>query len=264
VVTDTKPDFLDIISVTVNPPAPHNPVITGNTIVIDFDDVDPIEFYVVTIVTRVNGLGRPPGGVNNVYLTTDSDPEPIFNDAASAMLNIPADPTTLPGTGFAPHRVTMLEPQPADIVYSDYGDLWLEIPALGVKTSIIGVPMSGTSWDVSWLGNKAGYLEGTAFPTWVGNSVITGHVYLADGNAGPFVNLRQLKYGNQVIVHAFGQKYVYEVREVLRVKPDDLSVLKHEEKSWVTLVTCQGYNWLNNTYRNRVAVRAVLISIEDE
>jgi LPXTG-site transpeptidase (sortase) family protein len=264
VITDTKPDFLDIILITIDPDPGILLTITGNQIEMNFGTINSTDHYTITIVTRVNGLGKPPGGVNNVYLTTSSEELVIPNDFSSAALSITAPAALLPSTGFAPLRVTMLGPQSDPIGYSDYGDLWLEIPSLGVKMPIVGVPMSGDTWDISWLGTDAGYLQGTAFPTWVGNSVLTGHVYLPTGKPGPFVNVSQLAYGNQINVHAYGQKYVYEVREVLRVKPDDLSVLKHEEKSWVTLLTCQVYNWVNNSYRYRIAVRAVLVSISDE
>ena len=67
---------------------------------------------------------------------------------------------------------------------------------------------------MTWLGNRAGWLNGTSYPTWDGNSVITGHVYLADGLAGPFLNIGKLKYGDRVIVHAYGKDYIYEVRSV--------------------------------------------------
>ena len=54
----------------------------------------------------------------------------------------------LPETGFAPVQVTLLAAQPANFAYQGYGDLWLEIPALGVEMSIVGVPKSGNGWDV--------------------------------------------------------------------------------------------------------------------
>ncbi|MEJ5223148.1 MAG: sortase, partial [Anaerolineales bacterium] len=80
---------------------------------------------------------------------------------------------------------------------------------------------------------------------------------------GPFVNLSKLKYGDQVIVNAFGQKYIYEVRSVLYLKPNDTaSALRHEDKAWITLLTCKDYDPASNTYRSRVAVRAVLIKVE--
>jgi len=44
------------------------------------------------------------------------------------------------------------------------------------------------------------------------------------------------------------------------VEPTDNSILKHEEKPWLTLVTCKDYDEKTNTYRKRVIVRAVLIS----
>jgi sortase (surface protein transpeptidase) len=48
------------------------------------------------------------------------------------------------------------------------------------------------------------------------------------------------------------------------VPPDDRDVFRHEEQSWVTLVTCYGFDEERGTYRWRVAVRAVLVSVEDE
>ncbi len=62
--------------------------------------------------------------------------------------------SSLPGTGFAPNRVTILPPQ--TVSYSELGDLWLEIPKLGLKMPIVGVPRTNDQWDVSWLGAKAG------------------------------------------------------------------------------------------------------------
>ncbi len=170
----------------------------------------------------------------------------------------------MPATGFAPGKVTTLPDQTAEQAYADLGDLWLEIPDLGIKTSIVGVPRSDDAWDVDWLWEQAGWLQGSAFPTWQGNSVVTGHVYLPDGKPGPFVDLSKLRWGNQVIVHAFGQRHVYEVRTNHIVMPDDLSVLKHEDKAWLTLLTCKGYNEGKDTYRYRIETRAVLLKVEPE
>jgi LPXTG-site transpeptidase (sortase) family protein len=140
----------------------------------------------------------------------------------------------------------------------------LEIPRLGVQMPIVGVPRSADgTWDVSWLGNDAGWLNGTAFPTWAGNSVLTGHVYDANGNAGPFVHLNWLFYGDRIIVHLYGEQYVYEVRSVSKVTPDSgSSVIKHEELPWLTLITCKGYDEASNSYKYRVVIRAVQVTIE--
>ena len=129
-------------------------------------------------------------------------------------------------------------------------------PKLGLLTSIIGVLQSGGSWDVSWLGETAGYLNGTAFPTWSGNSVITAHVTLPSGLAGPFADLKSLRFGDQVIVHGWGERYIYEIRRLDLVSPADRQIFRHAEGSWLTLVTCHGYDERENVYRWRVAARA--------
>jgi LPXTG-site transpeptidase (sortase) family protein len=114
------------------------------------------------------------------------------------------------------------------------------------------------------LGDLAGYLNGTAFPTWAGNSVITAHVTLSSGEEGPFTNLKALRFGDRVIVHGWGERYIYEIRSLDLVSPAERDVFRHEERSWITLVTCHGYDEREAAYRWRVAVRAVLVAIEDE
>jgi LPXTG-site transpeptidase (sortase) family protein len=79
------------------------------------------------------------------------------------------------------------------------------------------------------------------------------------------VDLSTLKFGDRVIVSAYGQDYIYEVRSVKTVKPDDTSrVIRHEELPWITLLTCKDYDPRTDTYRNRIAVRAVLVSVIDK
>jgi LPXTG-site transpeptidase (sortase) family protein len=169
--------------------------------------------------------------------------------------------SSLPGTGFAPNQVTKLARQTTN--YADLGDLWLEIPRLGVKIPIVGVPELNGTWDVSWLGSQAGWLNGTAYPTSAGDSILTGHVYDAFGQPGPFVHLNGLWYGDQIIIHEGGSQFVYEVREVMQVAPNAVSsVIKHEDLPWVTLITCRGYDEASNSYKYRVAVRAVLVKVK--
>jgi LPXTG-site transpeptidase (sortase) family protein len=167
-----------------------------------------------------------------------------------------------PETGFAPGRATVLPDQPQAAAYQTYGGLWLEIPTLGVKVQIVGVPLQADGWDVTWLSDQAGYLAGTAFPTWTGNSVITGHATLPSGGAGPFAGLQEMGYGDQIVVEAWGMRYVYEVREQQLVRPDAPSIFRHEERAWITLVTCADFDERTESYRSRRLVRAVLVSVE--
>ena len=259
-LTDVIPAFLDISSVGVVPAGPTVSIV-GQIITIDFGTVDPSESWTITVTTIVNSSATPPGGTNDVSLTTDSVDEDPDNNIDSATITIF---TIIPETGFAPNEITELPGQPLSKAFRDYSDLWLEIPSLGVETEIVGVPLLEDGWDVSWLWDRAGYLHGTAFPTWSGNSVITGHVVLPSGQAGPFASLRTARFGDQVIVHAWGMQYVYEIRELRYVLPDDGRVFDHQEFSWITLVTCQSYDEALDEYRLRVAVGAVLVAIEQD
>ena len=165
-------------------------------------------------------------------------------------------------TGFAPGEVTRLPVQPAEKAYVQRG-LTLEIPRLGVQAGIAGVPQSEGAWDVSWLGAQAGWLEGSAFPTWQGNSVITGHVWNADNTPGVFAGLKSLQYGDAILIHAYGQTYTYEVRESTRIDSASVqSALKHEKLAWLTLLTCEEYQIDQKTYSARRMVRAVLVSVQ--
>jgi len=270
-------------------PTPANPrgqIIWEGDVAPDFGITDPdaaenaihISFSVITAdgVTRVSNTATIDSDLNGNG--NDTDPGESRVASASEAWNVGGggggDPTStpvaldafglpIPLTGFTPYRLTLLPAQPLNKAYTELGDFWLEIPSLGVETTIVGIPQTTTGWDVTWLGNQAGWLNGTAFPTWAGNSVITAHVYNSNGLPGPFINLPKLKYGDQIIVHAWGQDYVYEVREVKEVLPDENSVLtKHEELPWLTLVTCRGYDPVTNSYRYRYVVRAVQVKIK--
>jgi uncharacterized repeat protein (TIGR01451 family) len=103
IVTDVVPGFLTINSVVIAPPGPTFGIV-GNTITMDFgtlpptdfSTVPPTNFFTVTITTTVNSSATPPGGTNNVTLTTDSLDEDLTNNFDSAPIGIVAE---LPETG---------------------------------------------------------------------------------------------------------------------------------------------------------------------
>jgi LPXTG-site transpeptidase (sortase) family protein len=207
-----------------------------------YDPLDDVDIYSVSDAVTINA---PPS----------AGPGDDEDDASL--------PNILPKTGFAPNRVTLLPEQPAEKAYSST-EVWLEVPRLGLTMPIVGVPIVGEDWDVSWLWNEAGWLEGTAFPSWEGNSVLTSHITLPNGNDGPFASLDELRWGDRVIVHAFGTIYTYEVRQNRTVSPFNTSVLQHEDEAWLTLLTCKTYNESTGTYASRIAVRAVLIGTAED
>jgi LPXTG-site transpeptidase (sortase) family protein len=168
----------------------------------------------------------------------------------------------MPATGFAPDRVTDIPRQPDEKQYQGLNGMQMYIPGLKLKTEIVGVPTNNHGWDLTWLWNQVGYLDGTAFPTTQGNSVITAHVSLSNGKPGPFANLSAIKYDEPIEIQAWGNTYVYRVRSVESVVPDDRSALRHEEDSWLTLVTCQGFDESSGKYLRRVVVRAALVEVK--
>jgi LPXTG-site transpeptidase (sortase) family protein len=193
-----------------------------------------------------------------------SDPTGVNNYGDSDWVIISL-PETLPETGFAPNHVTVLPSQPPSKAYTGSGKMWLEIPALGLNLPITGIPLTQGGWDLTWLSNQAGYLSGTTYPGQVGNTGLTAHTTLADGTPGPFHNLDRLLWGSTVILHhADGYRYTYEVRDNYTVLAHDLSVFKQDGYSWLTLITCKGFNpWLD-TYSYRTVVKAVLLRVELE
>jgi len=182
----------------------------------------------------------------------------VYGLEASATIRVPA----LPETGFAPGVVTDLPQKPSDQPYAALEDLQLEIPLLDLSLPIVSVPQNNQGWDLTWLWQEAGWLEGTAFPTWQGNTALTAHAYLASGAPGPFVDLGELSWGDELQIISHGQVYTYQVREKKYVSGDDLSILGSQERDWLTLFTCQEYSEQLEGYRWRLVVQAVLIEVD--
>jgi len=174
-----------------------------------------------------------------------------------------SDGKGLPATGFAPGQVSRLDPQPLDMQYQSMSDLVLEIPTLGVDTVIVGVPQSNGTWDVTWLGNQVGWLAGSAYPTWSGNSVITGHLTDSNGNAGVFAGISNLIYGDEIRVVSGSSVFIYRVRSVRKyIEPNDVpAVLQHKDSPWISLLTCQGYDVTTGAYKFRQLVQAELVQV---
>jgi uncharacterized repeat protein (TIGR01451 family) len=201
VVTDVLPSIFDVTNVLVSGNVPLGTVVnvtppigTGTapyTVDVTLGgDLGVSDIVTIEIVTEVNDSGDSP--VNNTAtLTTSAQTDIVSNNTDSVAITVwNLRNSSLPDTGFAKGVQTILREQPADLRYSAT-DVMLEIPSLRVNIPIVGVPKKNGTWNVSWLGNQAGWLEGSAFPSWNGNSLLTGHVYLASGLPGPFVDLNR-------------------------------------------------------------------------
>jgi LPXTG-site transpeptidase (sortase) family protein len=168
----------------------------------------------------------------------------------------------IPLTGFAPNTVTELD----SAARPTYGptSVTLEIPSIKVNSPIVGVELKAGNWNVSWLVDQVGWLEGTAYPTWDGNSVLTAHVVNADGKPGLFARLDKVRVGDYIFLDQSGYRYTYQIVSNKYVRPDDIKVLKHEDKATLTLITCDSFDQKTGTYLRRTVVRAVLIDVSME
>ena len=255
------------------------------TLTISYDDWDPsvnIDSE-ISFVTTVNyySSGRIVNDANVEWTSLPGDLESVqqspFNTLSNERYYDPLDavnlygatssfaiepPTLLPETGFVPNQISSLSSQPDSKVYYDTGAMILEIPSLGVKANIIGIPEFQNTWDVSWLQNNVGYLTGTAFPTQAGKTLLAGHVVNAQGVPSVFAELKNLHWGDEFYIYANGLKYVYQVQSNEQIKADDLNIYDSSAYDEVSLVTCQGFNEETGLYDWRISVTGVLIHLE--
>jgi LPXTG-site transpeptidase (sortase) family protein len=167
----------------------------------------------------------------------------------------------IPITGFAPGESDQLYRAPFG-GYPVSGDLNITIPSQKLSIPIVGAVLENGGWNIDWLWYEAAWLQGTAYPTYSGNSVITAHVVTADGKPGPFARLKQLQIGDRVYIVSNGYRYIYVVRATKSVGPTDISILEHKDVPWLTLVTCDQYDKKTRQYLKRIVVSAELIQIE--
>jgi len=224
--------------------------------------------YVNTAQVSASDLIDPDSTPNNNILAEDDQDRvtivPNFGNGSGGGGGA-SDPVVtgffIPVTGFAPEKVTKLDVNSRPVYNTT--NLNIEIPAINVNMPIVGVQFKDGNWDVSWLQDQAGWLSGTAYPTWLGNSVLTGHAVNKDGKAGVFSNLKQLTAGEYVFVYNSGYRYTYKVVSNELVQPNNATVLKHEEKSYLTLITCDTYDEQSGMYLLRTIVRAELVDVRE-
>mgnify|MGYP002336116202 CR=1 FL=1 len=121
---------------------------------------------------------------------------------------------------------------------------------------VIEVYLDGESWDVKSLGQNAGHLQGTAWFGETGNIVLAGHVELPDGRAGIFADIDEMNLGDPVIMRLNEAQRRYSITSIRKVAPDDLSVFYPTEDDQLTLITCDAYDFLQNSYQERLVVVA--------
>jgi hypothetical protein len=82
-------------------------------------------------------------------------------------IKLPSTGVLIPITGFNPNVVTNLPVQLEENAYDTKDNLHLEIPRLGFNQPIVGIQFKDKGWDVKWLDDDIGYLEGSAYLCWL-------------------------------------------------------------------------------------------------
>lgn len=169
-------------------------------------------------------------------------PSPMLIAATASPSPIPS-PTAIPQTSI-PGRQEIPE------------GTTLFIPTAGIYSHVVQAYLDGTSWDISQLRSNAGHLEGTPWVDQFGNVVISGHVELSTGQPGIFASLDKLAIGDVIEIESNGSTYVYEVTEIYNTEPTNLEPLMPTSSDRLTLITCDSYDFLSNTYQERMIIVA--------
>lgn len=115
------------------------------------------------------------------------------------------------------------------------------ISSAGIDTPIVEVGIiddnGRPAWETAW--HAAGHHLDSALPGQPGNLVLTGHVSVADKrNAPVFSKLDAVRAGDVVDVYSGDTVYHYRVDDISVVAPDNIRVLRSDQSSTVTLITC--------------------------
>lgn len=112
----------------------------------------------------------------------------------------------------------------------------IEIPKLGIS-----LPLSEMrdTMDTGNLDGGPAHVGGTSLPGTYGNCAIAGH---RSTYTKPFARLDELAVGDEVTcLDTAGRRFLYRVRWISVVAPDDVSVLDSTAEPSLTLICCHPY-----------------------
>lgn len=202
-------------------------------------------------------LGALSGVVVLIYLNLTAPPPP------ATPTSLPSTPIAIVPTLDSPTPTPTLTPQPAFTppipADSIPANTRLLVPSAGVLADVVRAYLDGESWNIDNLGENVGHLQGTSWVSERGNIVLSGHVELSDGRGGVFSKLNQVKVGDFIGLEVNGITYVYGVTDIHTTTPDDLSPIYPTSKPTITLITCGAYDFIQDSYLERLIVVAELI-----
>lgn len=118
----------------------------------------------------------------------------------------------------------------------------LYIPSLEIKAPIIWQTAFEEKTIQKNLEQGIVHLAGTAEAGEIGNVVITGHSSYFSWAKGDyktiFARLSKIKLADRVYIIRGGTLYIYQVKNIYEVSPDQIEVMSLGENSKLTLITC--------------------------
>lgn len=165
--------------------------------------------------------------------------------------------TQLPATGFSSQLTNTLSEQPMALNYEPV-HLSLQIPTLNLETELVTVPLMDATWQVAWLGNHAGLLEGSALPG-EGYSFIAAHNTLNSEDYGPFALLSTMEPNDLIIVNSEEDTIklfrVYANELIDENDVQKLTKVAQQEADSLVLITCENES-VEGGYLNRRVIFA--------
>lgn len=147
------------------------------------------------------------------------------------------------------------------VVLDDSAIQTISIPALGVTSPVEHRPLVDGVWDIRGIRDKVAWLGSTSAPGEGGNTVLAAHVNVLNLGPGPFHDLDRLQPGDRIYLYTEKNVYLYQVREGLVVKEEDVEITGPSATPQLTLVTCSDWDSKTETYLSRRVVIADLVDV---
>lgn len=179
-------------------------------------------------------------------------------ETAQAILNRQtAPPNTADASASADVATSTLFPTP-DLSGEVGAERLIYFPQADTAGRIVTAVRIPGGWDITYLQDLVGHLEGTSWLGETGNTVLAGHFEDQRGNPGPFRYLYSAEIGDEITIedNRTNSFTTYVVTDVFTTDPDDVEVLRHSESPKLTLITCDNWNPERETYAERVVVIA--------
>lgn len=191
----------------------------------------------------------------------ENSPEAPLEEGSFISSNATPRPEEALATFLPPVTASSSSPTPAQSVAPELSAPVLSsdtiyIPKLSLTSPIINTFLADGSWDVSLIGRHVGHLQGTAALGANGNVVLAAHVELRTGEAGAFRNVEQLAVGDEIVVVTGSLSRQYIINEIYKTEPTNLNPVKPTSDNRLTLITCSDYDFISNSYQQRVVIVA--------